>query len=408
MFTSHSQALAAFADLKKQGLKIDMTRGKPGPDQLNKTDKLFELNTTRNYITKNKEDARNYGGGVAGIIEARELMAAIMEVDPKETIVHGNSSLKLMAEYLKFRILPEAQKIKNAKFLAPVPGYDRHYSMTKHFGIEMIPVPFNGDGPDMDMCEDLVRRDSSIMGIWCIPKFSNPSGHTYSAPTVERIAALPGLTKGLFQVMWDNAYAVHDLDTYAPLASIMAYAKKHGTADSIAIFASTSKITYAGAGLASIGLSEAQHAAYCKHLEFETIGPDKISQLRHVEALKDFNGVIEHMRAHAALLRPRFEAVTETLSEFVGNIKGVSFNRPGGGYFVDLRVPGIAKEVVALCAEAGVKLTPAGAAYPYGDPDNSQIRIAPSYPTPEENRLASQVIGTAISQLYLERSLIDI
>lgn len=401
MFQTLTQAETALQELKGQNRKIDMTRGKPGTEQLDLTDRLFHQKTTRNNLSLSGEDVRNYGGGVAGLIEARELMAPLLGLDPRQTIVSGNSSLQLMASYLKFRVLPAVQTIRNTggtpKMLAPVPGYDRHYGMTKHFGIEMIPVPFNAEGPNMEICEELMQQDPNILGIWCIPKFSNPSGHTYSTKTIQRMAFLPALSKGVFQVMWDNAYAVHDFNGYAAIASIMEHAQKAGTADSIAVFASTSKITYAGAGISAIGLSEPQFAAYSKYLEFETIGPDKLAQLRHVEALGDFQGLLAHMKGHAELLRPRFDAVTTALQEMAGGIQGVSFNKPEGGYFIDLNVPGIAKEVVDLCAGAGVKLTPAGAAFPYGDPENGQIRIAPSCPSPEEARFASEVIGVAIN-----------
>ncbi len=401
MYQTVQQAETAFQELKSKGIKVDMTRGKPGPDQLALTDKLFAERTTKNFTSRAGDDVRNYGGGVAGLIEARELMAPLMDVTPEQTMVIGNSSLQLMASYLKFRVLPAIEAAQKPKFLAPVPGYDRHYAMSKRYGFEMVPVPFNAEGPDMDICEALVKKDPSIMGGWFIPKHSNPSDHTYSAKTISRIAALPKLSGGLFQVMWDNAYAVHAFSAYTPIASIMEAAEKCGTADSIAIFASTSKITYAGAGMAAIGLSKAQFDAYKSYLEFETIGPDKLSQLRHVEALQNFDGLLAHMCAHAEVLRPRFAKVTETLAKLVGGIEGVHFNRPTGGYFIDLNVPGCAKEVVQLCADAGVKLTPAGAAFPDGDPQNGQIRLAPSYPTLAELEFASQVIGTAINIVKL-------
>ncbi len=396
MFNSFQDAELALEKLKAQGRKVDMTRGKPGPDQLDLTDQLFSEVPSALKISRSGEDIRNYGGGVAGLIEARELMAPLMGISPEQTIVLGNSSLQLMANFMKFRVLPAALNTTKPKFLAPVPGYDRHYTMTATFGLELIPVPFNSEGPDMDICEELVSRDPNILGGWFIPKHSNPSGHTYSEHTIARIAALPRLSDGLFQIMWDNAYAVHDLRSYNPIASVMAAAESYSTEDSVAIFASTSKITYAGSGLASIGLSPAQFDSYKSYLEFETIGPDKINQLRHVHALRDFNGILSHMNQHAEILRPRFAAVTETLEAMVGGLEGVEFNLPEGGYFIDLNVPGHAKEIVGLCGQAGVKLTPAGAAFPYGDPKNGQIRIAPSYPTPEEIKFASEVVGTAI------------
>lgn len=405
MFKTLQEAEDAFQNLKNAGLKIDMTRGKPGPEQLDLSSHLDGV-LQGNYIAKGNVDTRNYGG-VHGITEARELMSHCMGTTPAETMVIGNSSLQLMYQYLQFRtheLFPKDLG-QAPKFLAPSPGYDRHFWITEQMGVTLMPVPYVDNGPDMKMCEELVAQDASIRGIWCVPKYSNPTGHVYSDDTIKRMALLPSLSKGTFQVMWDNAYSVHDFGEYQAIASIMEYAKEAGTAKDIAVFASTSKITFAGAGIASIGLDAKQVDAFAKYLNFQTIGPDKTNQLRHTKAFPTFEAILEHMKKHASILKPKFDAVTQTLREILGTgDANVSWNDPKGGYFIDLSVPGIAKEVVALCAEAGVTLTPSGAAIPGGvDPKNGQIRLAPSFPSPDENRKAAQVIGTAIRLARLRK-----
>ncbi len=294
------------------------------------------------------------------------------------------------------------------KFLAPVPGYDRHFSVCEHLGIDMIPVAMNDDGPDMDQVESLVKADPAIKGIWCVPRFSNPTGCVYSDQVVERMAGLGKLAGPNFRVFWDNAYAVHTLHDGAPeLANLMDHCRRAGTEDSVFLFGSTSKITFAGAGVAFIGSSPANLKALQHHLGFSTIGPDKVNQMRHVRFLKDMDTIREHMRGHAAIMRPRFEAVLDRLdSDLAGTGMG-EWTRPQGGYFIafDAR-PGLAREIVRLAGEAGVKLTPAGATFPYGnDPEDRNIRLAPTFPSVEEIEQAMEVFVVCVKLASVRQAL---
>ncbi|MBE9540625.1 MAG: aminotransferase class I/II-fold pyridoxal phosphate-dependent enzyme [Proteobacteria bacterium] len=378
-----------YRQLGELGLKLDLTRGKPGSEQLGLSDALDGI-LQGSYRASDGTDVRNYGG-IDGLPEAKRLFSTLLGTAPEQTLIGGNSSLTLMYHTLEFAMsegvagnLSAWGNADTVKFLCPSPGYDRHFAICEHLGIEMIAVPILDSGPDMDVIENLVREDASIKGIWCVPRFSNPTGCTYDDQTVERIAALGKLASENFLVMWDNAYAVHALSKNAPpLASIDGYCEKLGTADNVFQFGSTSKITFAGAGVAFLSSSEKNLTALKNHLAFQTIGPDKVNQLRHVCFLQNAENVSVHMAKHADILRPRFDSILKTLkAELAGTGMG-SWTRPEGGYFVSFdSLPGLAKKIVQLADEVGVKLTPAGATYPYGDdPQDCNIRLAPSFPS---------------------------
>ena len=382
-----------------KGLALDMTRGKPSAAQLSLSDALDGI-LAGNYKDAKGTDTRNYGG-LDGLPEARELFATMLQVSPDEVLIGGNSSLTLMHTSALFAWLYGPSGAGSAwraepgvKFLCPVPGYDRHFGICEDLGIDMVPVAMNEDGPDMDEVERLVKGDAAIKGMWCVPRFSNPSGIVYSDAVVDRIAQLGKLAAPNFRVFWDNAYAVHALHRGAPaLASIMDACRRHGTEDSVLIFGSTSKVTFAGAGLAFMGASKANLAVISKHLGKATIGPDKVNQLRHVRFLKDAEGILAHMDGHAQLLQPRFEAVLSTLERELAGTDMGSWTKPEGGYFVSFdTIPGVASTVVALAGAAGVKLTPAGATWPYGkDPADRNIRVAPSFPSLNDIQAAMDV-----------------
>jgi aspartate/methionine/tyrosine aminotransferase len=383
---------AEYDRLGRLQLSLDLTRGKPGAEQLALSDALDGI-LRGDYRAADGVDVRNYGG-LEGLPEARALFGALLGVPAGETLVGGNSSLTLMYTSIDFALCEGLRGPESAwglsdevKFLCPSPGYDRHFAICEHLGIEMITVPMDTDGPDMDTVEALVRDDHSIKGMWCVPRFSNPTGCVYSDRTVERIARLGQIAAPDFRVFWDNAYAVHTLyDDALPLASIRDYCLQHGTLESVFQFGSTSKVTFAGAGVAFMSSGPDNLAALKSHLAFRTIGPDKVNQLRHVRFLKDPDTVAEHMRRHQKLIRPRFEAVLETLNrELAGSGMG-HWTVPRGGYFISFDTrPGLAREIVRLAAAIGVKLTPAGATFPYGtDPDDRNIRLAPTFPSLEE------------------------
>lgn len=395
---------AAYGQWQSRGLSLDMTRGKPNAAQLALSDALDGL-LAGQFKAADGSDLRNYGG-LEGLPEARALFAGMLDVDASEVLIGGNSSLTMMYTAALFAWLHGPTGAGSAwrhagevKFLCPVPGYDRHFAICEDLGIGMIPVAMNDEGPDMDQVESLLAADKSIKGIWCVPRFSNPSGITYSDAVVERMAKLGKIAAKDFRIFWDNAYAVHALDHNAPkLAPIMAACRRHGTEDSVYIFGSTSKITFAGAGLAFMGTSKANLAVLCKHLGKTTIGPDKVNQERHVKFLKDMPTLLAHMDKHAALLAPRFEAVLTALDRDLGGQGMGEWTRPRGGYFVSFdTLPGLAATVVKLAADAGVKLTPAGSTWPYGkDPANSNIRLAPSFPSVEDIRTAMDVFTTCV------------
>ena len=378
---------ARYAELGQLELALDLTRGKPCSEQVALSDGLDGV-LAGNYLSGGV-DTRNYGG-LEGLAEARALFGSVLGLPPEETLVGGNSSLTMMYQVVDFALSEGLRGPQSAwgnsdtvKFLCPSPGYDRHFAICEHLGIDMIPVPMLDSGPDMDAVEALLREDPAIVGIWCVPRFSNPTGCTYSDATVERMAALPKLAGDNFLVMWDNAYAVHTLYDDAPeLASIADYCRAQGTLDNVFQFGSTSKITHAGAGVAFMGSSGNNLAAFTKHLGFQSIGPDKINQLRHLRFLKNPEQLAAHMARHAAIIRPRFESVLQTLERELADTGMGSWTRPRGGYFISFdTLPGLAREVVRLADAIGVKLTPAGATFPYGeDPEDRNIRLSPTFP----------------------------
>lgn len=408
-----SQLAAEYQTILGKKLNLDLTRGKPSADQLDLSDALDGI-LKGNYIAADGTDTRNYGG-LDGLPEAKQLGANIMGVEASNVLVGGSSSLTLMFQVAltayMFGLKDAASAWKNeseVKFLCPVPGYDRHFTICEQLGIKMVTVPMTSSGPDMDAVEAAIKADSSIKGIWCVPKYSNPTGVVYSDETVDRIAQLGKIASNNFRVFWDNAYSVHDLIDNAPqLASVLDATRRHGTEDSVIQFASTSKITQAGAGVAFVAASATNLAGLKKALNACTIGPDKVNQIRHTRFLPDRNTLIAHMKKHAALLNPRFDAVLSALAAaFAGTDLG-AWEKPVGGYFVSFDTRNnCAKETVRLAAEAGVKLTPAGATYPYGkDPADRNIRIAPSVPTVPEVVAAMQVFVTCVKLASVRQQL---
>jgi aspartate/methionine/tyrosine aminotransferase len=389
--------LQQYDALGAKGLALDLTRGKPCTGQVALSDGLDGI-LQGDYKAADGTDTRNYGG-LEGLPEARALFGSILGLGTEETLVGGNSSLTMMYQVVEFALSEGLRGPGSAwgnsdtvKFLCPVPGYDRHFAICEHLGIEMVTVPMLDTGPDMDAAETLVRQDESIKGIWCVPRFSNPTGCVYDDTTVERMAQLPKIAGENFLVMWDNAYAVHSLYDDAPaLAPIDSYCRQHGTMDNVFQFGSTSKVTLAGAGVAFLGSSKQNLAALTKHLGYQMIGPDKVNQLRHVRFLRDQDTLAAHMARHAAFIRPRFESVLTTLeNELAGTGMG-QWTHPRGGYFISFdTLPGLAGEVVRLAGDIGVKLTPAGATFPYGiDPGDSNIRLSPTFP--DEQAVAEAV-----------------
>jgi aspartate/methionine/tyrosine aminotransferase len=411
-------AEARHAAFREAGLALDLTRGKPASEQLDLSDALDGI-LQGDYRAEDGTDVRNYGG-LLGLPECRRLGATMLGVDAARVLAGGNSSLTLMylmVETAHLFGLGDAAPWREAAeaagrapvFLCPVPGYDRHFTICEQLGIEMRPVPMTEDGPDMDAVEAAVAEDPMVRGIWCVPKYSNPTGCTYSDAVVERMAALPAKAADGFLVMWDNAYAVHDLDEDPPrLADLLGAADAAGTADSVVMLASTSKVTFAGAGVAFLATGEGTLAAFSKRLGALMIGPDKVNQLRHARLLPDADALAAHMRRQAAVIRPRFEAVESALQEGLGNSGLAEWTRPRGGYFVSVdTLPGVASAVVDLAAEAGVKLTPAGATWPHGrDPEDRNIRIAPTFPPLDDVRRAMEVFVNSV-RLASARALLQ-
>lgn len=418
---SHEELLEEKASLEEEfekikgfGLNLDLTRGKPSPDQLDISMGMYSLiDKNSKLFAEDGTDCRNYGG-MDGIAEAKELMAGVMDCKPEEVIVFGNASLSIMydtiARAMTHGVLGSTPwcRLDKVKFLCPVPGYDRHFKITEHFGIEMINVPTGIDGPDMDMVEKLVREDASIKGIWCVPKYSNPQGITYSDETVRRFAALKPAAED-FRIFWDNAYAVHDLygDDRDELLPILAECEKAGNPDMVYIFCSTSKVTFSGAGMSAMAASEANRDSIRAQMSIQTIGHDKIKQWVHVKYLKDMDGIRAHMAKHAALVRPRFEMVEEILSKEITPREIGSWIKPKGGYFICFEaLEGCAKAVIDKAKEAGVTLTAAGAPFPYGkDPKDSVIRIAPTFPSMEELEEATEVFVCCVKLVSVEKLL---
>ena len=403
-----------YAEAKAKGLALDMSRGKPSAKQLDVSLGLLDtINSSSDLKALDGTDCRNYGV-LDGIPEAKKLMADMMGTTPDHVIVYGNASLNIMYDQISraytHGILGNTPwcKLDKVKFLCPVPGYDRHFAITERFGIEMINIPMSESGPDMGMVEEYVSKDASVKGIWCVPKYSNPQGYTYSEETVKRMAALKPAAED-FRIFWDNAYVIHDLydDNKDEIADIISECEKAGNPDMVFEFVSTSKVSFPGSGIAALATSANNIADIKKQLTIQTIGHDKLNQLRHVRFFKDINGLKEHMRKHAEFMRPKFEAVESVLEEELGGLGIGSWTEPKGGYFISFEaMDGCAKAIVAKCKEAGVKLTGAGATFPYGkDPKDSNIRIAPSFPTPEEMKQAADLFVLCVKLVSVEKLL---
>ncbi len=403
-----------YESYKAKGLKLDMSRGKPGSDQLDITmDMLDVLNSKSDMKLTDGSDSRNYGC-LTGIPEAKKLFAEMLDVCPDEIIVGGNSSLSLMYDTVSrgmtHGVLGSEKpwgKYEKIKFLCPSPGYDRHFGICENFGIEMITVPMLSDGPDMDMIEKLVSEDETIKGIWCVPMYSNPDGITYSEETVKRFANLSPKAKD-FRIMWDNAYCVHHLtDTHDTLLNIFTEAKKNGKEDMIFEFASTSKISFPGAGVAVMAASKANIAQIVPILGMQYISYDKLNQLRHVRYFKDMNGISAKMDEHRQILAPKFNMVLNTLNKELAPLGILEWNKPRGGYFISVNTfDGCAKRVVSLCKEAGVVLTEAGATFPYKkDPRDRNIRLAPTYPSVNELETAVDLFCLCVKLASAEKLL---
>jgi DNA-binding transcriptional MocR family regulator len=390
---------------KAKRLKLDLTRGKPAAAQLDLSTELLSLPGTGDYLAEDGSDCRNYGG-LQGLPEARRLFAGMLGAPAEQLLVANSSSLALMHDCVVYALLkgtcdslaPWAAQGEIA-FLCPVPGYDRHFRICSDYGIRMIPVALRADGPDMDEVERLVASDASIKGMWSMPKYSNPTGTVYSDAVVERLAAMKTAAPD-FRLLWDNAYCVHHLgEERVEIANVLELSARHGHPNRPFVFASTSKVTFAGSGLGILAASKENLAWLLARLTPRTIGPDKINQLRHVRFLKDEAGIRRLMDRHRALIAPKFQAVLDTFDRRLGRVPGVSWTRPRGGYFISLEVPaGCAKRVVALAKDAGIQLTPAGATHPHGkDPDDRTIRIAPTFPDLPEVVQAAE--GTALCVL---------
>ncbi len=403
--------LKEYENYMSKGLSLNMARGKPSPEQLDLSQKLFDsLSSEDSYMSCDGFDCRNYGG-LEGISECRDIFSKILETEPENVIVGGNSSLNMMFDTIScFMTTPLYEdtvawyEVKDRKFLCPVPGYDRHFGVTGYFGFEMIPVPMNEDGPDMDVVEKLVSEDSSIKGIWCVPKYSNPTGITFSDEVVKRLGALKPAAKD-FRIMWDNAYAVHDVtDTPDKLLNIFDECKKNGNEDLPISFCSTSKITFSGAGVAAMASSDHNLKVLIKRLQYATIGYDKINMLRHARFFKNYEGLLKHMDKHKELLAPKFSTVIKKLSENLDGLNIAEWTNPNGGYFVSVNVyKNTADRVVELCKEAGVVLTGAGATFPNGDdPENRNIRIAPSFPSVDELACAMDIFCVCVKLAAVE------
>ena len=405
---------ASYAKIKEEGINLDMSRGKPGADQLDLSAGMLDvLNSSSSFKGVQGFDLRNYGI-LDGITEAKELFANLMDAPVDHVLIYGNSSLNIMYDLISRAMIHGIGgntpwcKQENIKFLCPVPGYDRHFAITESFGIEMITIPMDENGPDMDMVEKYVNNDASVKGIWCVPKYANPNGVVYSNEVVKRFATLKPAAAD-FRIFWDNAYAIHHLypENKAEILNIVTECEKAGNPDMYYELCSTSKVTFPGAGVAALISSPANLTEFKKAMTIQTIGHDKLNEMRHVLFFKDAAGVHAHMEKHAAILRPKFEAVLDTLEAELGGLEIGSWMKPTGGYFVAFdTIEGCAKRVVALCKEAGVVMTPAGSTYPYmNDPQDTSIRIAPTLPTSDELKKACEVFVLCVKLASVEKYL---
>ena len=393
-------------------LQLDMSRGKPCFDQLDLSMGMMDvLSSSADLSCEDGTDCRNYGV-LGGIREAKVLIGDMMENNPDNVLIYGNSSLNVMYDQISRSYTHGVMgntpwcKLDKVKWLCPVPGYDRHFGITEYFGIEMIPVPMLPTGPDMDMVEELVASDEAIKGIWCVPKYSNPQGYSYSDETVRRFARLKPAAKD-FRIYWDNAYGIHQLYDHDQeyLIEILAECKRAGNPDLVYKFASTSKITFPGGGIAALATSPNNLEDIRRQLQHQTIGYDKINQLRHVRFFKDIHGMTEHMRKHADIIRPKFEAVEQIFDENLGGLGIASWTTPKGGYFISFdAMEGCAKEIIDKAKKAGVKMTPAGSTWPYhNDPHDSNIRVAPTYPPLEDLKTAAKLFSVCVKLVSAQK-----
>ncbi|MCH5333485.1 MAG: aminotransferase class I/II-fold pyridoxal phosphate-dependent enzyme [Agathobacter sp.] len=407
---------AEYQKIQTMGLNLDMSRGKPSAEQLTLSEDLLDVVNSRNTLkSEDGIDVRNYGT-LEGIPEARRLIGEMLDCDPDQVIIYGNSSLNIMYDQVARGELSGYMgntpwcRLDKVKFLCPVPGYDRHFAITQEFGIEMINIPMTQNGPDMDLVEQYVNTDPAVKGIWCVPKYSNPQGVVYSDETVRRFANLKPAAPD-FRIFWDNAYVVHHLyeDEQAEILNIMKECELAGNPDMVFQFCSTSKVTFPGSGIAALAASPANIADIKKRLSIQTIGHDKINQLRHVAYFKDMEGIRSHMKKHADIMRPKFEMLEELFREELASRGIGSWVSPKGGYFISLEVlPGCAKAIVDKCKQAGVVLTGAGAPFPYGrDPEDRVLRIAPTYPSMEELKQAAAVFVTIVRLASAEKLILE-
>lgn len=401
---------------KRKNLSLNMARGKPSKAQLDLSNQLMDVLNSNSYFNdQTGTDCRNYGVG-EGIPEAKALMGEMSEVSPDDMIIFGNSSLNIMFDSIARSYAKGVCgstpwcKLDKWKFLCPVPGYDRHFRVTEFFGAEMINIPMTPDGPDMDMVEDYVNNDPAVKGIWCVPKYSNPQGYSYSDETVRRFANLTPAASD-FRIYWDNAYSIHHLydepEKQDVILEILDECRKAGHPDMVYKFISTSKVTFPGSGLAAMAASKKNLDDVRKYMSAQTIGHDKLNQLRHVRFFGNLTNMKQHMRKHAAILRPKFEAVWEIFDKKLGGLGVGEWTKPNGGYFVSFdALPGCAKKIVAMCGDCGVTLTPAGATYPYGrDPEDKNIRIAPSYPPLDELKEAAEIFTICVRIVSIDKIL---
>ena len=402
-----------YKEYQGKNLKLNMARGKPSPEQLDLSLPMMDILNSKSDYTSVDGDVRNYGV-LTGIKEARELMGQMMDAPADNIIMYGSSSLTLMYDTVSRSYSHGVMgntpwcKLDKVKFLCPVPGYDRHFAITESFGIELINIPLHDDGPDMDRVEQYVNNDETVKGIWCVPLYSNPSGQSYSDEVVKRFAHLKPAAKD-FRIFWDNAYCVHHLDPDHPdhVLDILSECEKAGNPDMVYKFGSTAKVTFPGAGISAIAASKANLEDMKKQMNVQMISHDKINQLRHVRFFKDLDGIKAHMRKQAAILRPRFEAVDEILTRELGGLEIGTWTKPHGGYFVSFdSLDGCAKAIVAKCKDAGVVMTGAGATYPYGkDPHDSNIRIAPSFPSLDELKMAAEIFCVCVKLVSIDKLL---
>ena len=405
---------ALYNDFKAQGLCLNMSRGNPCKEQLELSVDMLKVFDDGRFESENGTDVRNYGQ-LDGIPEAKKFFSEMIRVAEDEIIVFGNSSLNAMYFSIQLAynkgVLGEKpwSEYEKVKFLCPVPGYDRHFKVTEFFGIEMINIPMTSTGPDMDMIEELVSKDETIKGIWCVPQYSNPEGISYSDETVKRFAALKPAAKD-FRIFWDNAYCIHHLtDSPKPILNILDEAKKVGNENIVYIFGSTSKVTFPGAGVAVMGASRENIESLKKALGISIIGYDKMNQLRHVKFFGTFKNMCDHMKKHMAIIAPKFNIVCDTLEEEIAPLGIGKWTKPEGGYFISFdAMSGCAKRIVQLCAEAGVTLTGAGATYPYGiDPEDKNIRIAPTFPPVEDLKKAMELFVICVKLASAEKLLAE-